>query len=218
MRRFGFIGLGLAASAAVVVDSGWLPLADPEGCGGSTVTVYAAASLTEAIRDIAKAYTERTGIRVALSLASSGTLARQIEAGSPADVFLSANCSWMDFLEDRGRVAAGTRTDMAQNTLVLVAPATVGDPPPRKAPREVLAAHSGYVAVGDFESVPAGAYAKQALTRIGCYETRRGSFVEGADVRRVFRLVAIGEASLGIVFLTYALSSPGVEVVAAFPP
>jgi molybdate transport system substrate-binding protein len=182
--------------------------------------VFAAASTTNAMQKAANAFTRASGIPVAFSFASSGTLAKQIAQGAPADVYLSANVKWMDHLANKGFIVKGSRVALLRNQLVLVAPAasplagfTVG-------PRTDLAAklNGGWLAMGDPRHVPAGIYGKQALVRLGLWPQVRGRAALAASVRAALMLVERGEASLGVVYATDAKISPQVKVVGVFPP
>ena len=183
-----------------------------------TVTVFAAASLKEALDTAAKAFEAATGNKVALSYAASGALARQIEAGAPATLFISADLDWVDYVEKRGLTAPGTRRNLLGNDLVLIAPAasTVSV---RIAPGFDLAAalHGGRLALANPDAVPAGKYAKAALTKLGAWQGVEGRIAPAENVRAALVLVARGEAPLGIVYRTDAMADKGVRVVAAFP-
>ena len=177
-----------------------LPLrADP-------VTVFAAASLKPVLDEVlAEAPVETTAV-----FAGSSALARQIEAGAPADIFLSANPGWMDHLEAAGRIDAATRRDIARNRLVLVgAPGS-----PKVAPDDLAGKR---IATALTASVPAGLYARDALTGLGLWEELRPSLVEAQDVRAALRLAVIGAVSYAIVYASDAPTEPGVEVLFVFP-
>lgn len=186
-----------------------------------TVVVFAAASLTEAADEIAVRAGTATGIRVRTSVAASSTLAAQIAAGAPADVFLSADAAWMDDLAARGLVARDTRRDPITNRLVLVArsdaPVPPGDPLARAALLEALGPH-GRLAVGDPDHVPAGHYAQAALEHLGLWAALAPRLARAQDVRAALVLVERGEAPLGVVYATDAAISDAVRVVATFPP
>lgn len=179
------------------------------------VTVFAAASLGDVVTELATLWTARGNAPLRLSTAASSTLARQIEYGAPADLFLSANLAWMDRLEEAGLVQAASRRVIARNRLVLVAPAdadTEGDA------ATVLAAlpPEARIAMGDPEHVPAGLYGAAALTSLG-QEARLDRAARASDVRGALALVARGEAPLGIVYATDARLTARVRVVAEFP-
>lgn len=181
------------------------------------VLVFAAASTTDALNSIIAAYAKSGGAAKA-SYGSSSTLARQIVNGAPADIFISADQKWMDYIAERKKIAAGTRRDLLRNTLVLIAPAT-SEPTIRIAPGFALAAAlgNGLVAVGDPDHVPAGIYAKQALTHLGVWDTIASKTARTQDVRAALALVERGETPFGIVYSTDAKASGKVRVVDTFP-
>jgi len=182
------------------------------------LTVYAAASLADALDEVGAAYTKATGRTVRYSYAASSSLARQIEAGAPADVYVSADEEWMDYLEQHRLIAAGTRHDLLGNRLVLIAAA---DNPVRLkiAPGFALAAAlgDGRLATGDPDSVPVGRYARAALSNLGVWNTVENRLVRAENVRSALHFVALGEAPLGIVYDTDARVEPRVRVVDVFP-
>jgi molybdate transport system substrate-binding protein len=192
--------------------------ASSRGDGAKPLTVYAAASLTDALGEIAAAYTQARGRPVRLSFAATSVLARQIEAGAQADAFVSADRAWLDYLEQRGRLVPGTRTNVAGNALVLIAPA---DSPVSLAigpgVRLRAALGDGRLALADPESVPAGRYARAALETFGAWPQVASRVAAADDVRRALAFVARGEAPLGIVYATDAMREPRVRVVARFP-
>ena len=173
------------------------------------ITVFAASSMTGAIKEIGACFTENTGETVRFNFASSGTLARQIEAGAPADVFISANIKWMDHLEQKSAIRKDTRINMAANSLVLIAP---------KGSSLAFDGHiQGRVAVGEFNSVPAGIYAKEALEHMDWLDALRPNLVMGANARTSLIYVERGEAAAGIVYATDARASDKVVVIGTFP-
>ena len=180
--------------------------------------VFAAASLTDVLQEVIAAFEAETGYRVVPSFAASSTLAQQIVSGAPANVFLSANERWMDYVEDAGLIRTGTRTDLLANRLVLIAPAgnagaegfgTLAD----------LPAHlgDGRLTLGDPDHVPAGLYARQTLEDLGLWPALEGRLAPTADVRRALFLVERSEAPFGIVYATDADASDLVETVAVLP-
>ena len=180
--------------------------------------VFAAASLQGTIDTIARRFERAGGARVAVSFAASSALARQIEQGAGADVYLSASPRWMDLLERERWLRPGTRGNLLGNRLVLVAPAAH----PARVPiytRFPLARllGDGRLAMGDPSHVPAGLYAKAALETLGVWRTVASRVAGTADVRRALALVARGEAPYGIVYATDAKAEPRVAVVGAFP-
>ena len=173
------------------------------------ISVFAAASTTDAMKEIAAAYRTGGGEKVWFNFASTGTLARQIGAGAPADVFVSANAKWMDWLEARAAIQTDSRFNFAANALVLVAPSG-----------SKLAFDGkidGRVAVGDFKSVPAGMYAEEALKAMGWLDHLHPKLVMASNVRTALLYVERGEAAAGIVYATDAMASGRVEVVGTFP-
>jgi molybdate transport system substrate-binding protein len=176
--------------------------------------VLAAASLQESMNAAADAWAARGHARPVLSFAASSALARQVAAGAPADLFVSADEEWMDDLQRRGLLAAGTRADLLGNRLVIVAPA--GTPPARPYD-ELRALGSTRVAIADPGSVPAGRYARAALQRIGRWDAVRPNAVRAENVRAALLLVERGAAPRGIVYATDARASRRVRVVAVFP-
>ncbi|MEI7443499.1 MAG: molybdate ABC transporter substrate-binding protein [Burkholderiales bacterium] len=181
--------------------------------------VFAAASLKEALDAAADAWAKRSGRRPVISYAASSALARQIEQGAPADVFVSADEDWMDWAEKRSLLRPGTRVRLLSNRLVLVAPAAGPMPALKLAPGVALAAalgSDGRLAVGDVATVPAGRYAKAALASLGVWPTVSGRLAQTENVRAALTLVARGEAPLGIVYATDARAEPRVRVVDTF--
>lgn len=186
---------------------------------GQGLTVFAAASLTDVLQEAGDDYATETKIPVRFSFGASSALAKQIEAGAPADVFVSADQDWMNYLQARGLVAAGTRADIAGNDLVLVAPARSGQAL-KISPGFALAAAlggSGRLAMGEPASVPAGKYAQEALVRLGVWPSVERRIVAADSVRTALNFVARGEVPLGIVYATDARVEPGVRVVDVFP-
>ena len=185
-----------------------------------TITVFAAASLTNAMTAAARSYEDQTGDHIQMSFASSSTLARQIAAGAPADIFISANQKWMDWLSDQDMIAPGTRHDVVANSLVLIAPtdspvetvSLTGDPG-----LVALLGTDDRIAVGDPDHVPAGIYAKQALSKLGQWNELSPRLARADNVRAALALVERGEAPFGIVYGTDAAIAQDVKIVATFP-
>ncbi|MBE3639993.1 molybdate ABC transporter substrate-binding protein [Mangrovicoccus algicola] len=180
-----------------------------------TVTVFAAASLKDAMDRIAPAFHEATGHDLAVSLAGSSALARQIEAGAPADVFISANETWMDHLDDAGLIAADTRFDLAGNALVMAGPD--GAAPVVLDDTLTATLGEGKLAMALVDAVPAGIYGKAALSSLGLWDAVAPQVAQADNVRAALALVAMGAAPLGIVYATDAAAEPRVDVVATFP-
>ncbi len=184
----------------------------------AAVTVFAAASLTNAVQDLGDGFSKSSGVPVKLSFAASSALARQIESGAPADVFFSADLDWMDYLAAHGLIRPDTRRDVIGNRLVLIAPAssllklTI-------APHFGLAAAlgKGRLATGDPDSVPVGRYARSALMSLDVWSQVADRLIRADNVRAALAYVASGEAPLGIVYETDALLEKNVRTVDVFP-
>lgn len=191
-----------------------LLLALVPGAAAADVTVFAAASLGEAMTAAAASFEARTGTPVRVSAAASSSLARQIEHGAPADVFVSADAAWMDHLEAAGLIAPGTRRTVAGNALVLIGPAGAAPLEPGG-----IAARlgDGRLAVALVDAVPAGRYARAALERAGAWEAVAPRLAQTDNVRAALALVALGETPLGIVYATDAAAESRVDVLATFP-
>jgi molybdate transport system substrate-binding protein len=187
--------------------------------GDQPVTVFAAASLTDAMKDVDAAWQKAGHKPLVLSFAASSTLARQIENGAPANIFASADEKWMDYLAGKNLIAADTRKDLLGNDLVLVVPAnkpahvTIGP----GFDLAKLLGPAGRLAVGDPAHVPAGIYAAQALRKLGLWDSVQGRLASADDVRSALLLVERGEAPAGIVYGTDAAVSKGVMVAGTFP-
>jgi molybdate transport system substrate-binding protein len=180
--------------------------------------VFAAASLQESLNAVADAWAAKHHERPTLSFAASSALARQIDAGAPADLFISADEPWMDDVQKNGLVAPGTRVSFLANTLVLVAPAggtgTMAIKPGFPLAR---ALGDGKLAMADPDSVPAGKYGKAALTALGVWPQVEAKVVRGDSVRAALAFVERGEAPYGIVYATDAFASKRVRVAGVFP-
>jgi molybdate transport system substrate-binding protein len=184
------------------------------------ITVFAAASMKNALDDINAAYTAKTGVKVTVSYAASSALAKQIEQGAPADVFISADIDWMDYAIGKKNINVPTRMNLLGNTIVLIAPKDFKIEKVNIAQGFDLAklAGDGKIATGDVKSVPVGKYAKAALEKLGSWQSAESKFAMAESVRAALTLVARGEAALGIVYSTDAKVEPGVKVVGTFPP
>lgn len=194
-------------------------LARPARAQRRDLLVFAAASLKTALDAADAPFQRDSGTRIAVSFAASSALAKQIEAGAPADLFISADRDWMDYLAERGLIRPGTRSDLVGNRLVLIAPRdstlelTIGPGFPLAA---ALGA-DGRLAMGDPAAVPAGLYGKAALEKLGVWGTVAARVAPAANVRAALALVSRGETPLGIVYRTDAAADPGVRIVAFFP-
>lgn len=180
--------------------------------------VLAAASLQEALTAAADAYAAQGHPRPVISFAASSVLARQIDAGAPADLFISADADWMDYLATRRLIVTATRASFLTNTLVLVAPASKPFTIAITPGLALLAALAdGRLALADPASVPAGKYAEAALTNLGIWATIEPRVVRAENVRSALQFVARGEAAAGIVYATDARASRDVMVAGVFP-
>lgn len=183
-----------------------------------SITVFAAASLTNALEEVSKGFTEAGGAPVKLSFAASSVLARQIESGAQADVFVSADLEWMDYLEQRKLIQTASRKNLLGNRLVLIAPAASTTTLKLTPGVNLLAAlGDGRLATGEVETVPAGRYAKAALTQLGVWDSIAPRIAGAENVRAALAFVARGEAPLGIVYATDARAEPRVRIVDVFP-
>jgi len=183
------------------------------------LTAFAAASMKNAIDDIDAAYAAKTGVKVTASYAASSALAKQIEQGAPADIFISADTDWMDYAAARKTINESTRVNLLGNSLVLIAPKDA------KADKVAIGqgfdlaklAGTGRIATGDVSAVPVGKYAKAALEKLGAWQAAEPKFAMAESVRAALTLVARGEAPLGIVYATDAQVEPGVKIIGTFP-
>jgi molybdate transport system substrate-binding protein len=194
-------------------------LFSPASAEERALTVFAAASMKNALDDVDAAFTGRTGIKVTASYAASSLLARQIDQGAPADIFLSADTDWMDYATRQKTIKTETRTNLLGNSLVLIAPRDASVDKVTIAPGFDLAklAGQGRIATGDVSSVPVGKYARAALEKLGAWDAAAPKFAMAESVRAALTLVARGEAALGIVYATDARIEPQVKIVGTFP-
>ena len=201
------LGMGLASplTAALAQDK--------------TITVFAAASMKNALDDVDTAFTKNTGIKVVASYAASSALIKQIENGAPADVFVSADLDWMDYGAQHKLIKDDTRVNLLGNRLVLIAPKDSKIGNVTIAPGFDLAklAGDGRIVTADVRAVPVGKYAKAALEKLGAWAAAEPKFAMTENVRAALTLVARGEAPLGIVYETDAKVEPNVKIVGAFP-
>jgi len=203
------------ALLCLTVQSASLPAADAKQ---TQILVFAAASLTDALGEIGAAYEKISPVQVKMSFDASSNMARQIEAGAPADVFFSADAQWMDYLQSRNLIQPSTRQNVVGNRLVLIAPAA-SQIKLRIAPHFPLAAAlgNGRLATGDPDSVPVGRYARSALSALGIWDELAARLVRAENVRAALMYVGRGEAPLGIVYASDALVDKDVRVVDTFP-
>ena len=212
MNRRAWLGLAMAAALPALVPV--------RARAGGPLVVFAAASLKNALDEVAADWSKRTGRpSPRISYAASSTLARQIEQGAPADLFLSADLDWMDYAQSRNLVRADSRFDLLGNRLVLIVPrdSAVTSLPITGADLSRALA-GGRLSTANVESVPAGKYGKAALERLGAWNAVRNRIAQAESVRAALLLVSRGEAPLGLVYATDAAADPAVRVVASFPP
>ena len=215
MHRLARFFAGFLAAVAVLCGVALSPALAQD----KRLVVFAAASMKNALDDIDAAFTARTGVKVAASYAASSTLAKQIEQGAPADIFLSADTDWMDYATARKDINEPTRINLLGNSIVLIAPMDSKIDNVTIAPGFDLAklAGDGRIATGDVKSVPVGKYAQAALEKLGAWQAAEPKFAMAESVRAALTLVARGEAALGIVYSTDARVEPGVRIVGTFP-
>src|SRR4051794_8180326 len=208
---------GIAGLSVLVGGIVAMPIQAHAAEGG--VLVFAAASLKNALDDVIAAYGQDSGTKVTASYAASSALAKQIEQGAPAQLFISADLDWMDYLEQRHLIVDATRKNLLGNSLVLVAGRDSKQSEVAIGQGFALAAllGDGRLALGDVKSVPAGKYAKAALDKLGAWGGVAGKLAQSENVRAALALVAHGEAPLGIVYKTDAASDPSVRIVGTFP-
>ena len=178
------------------------------------ITIFAAASLKTALDEIAAKWQESHDDKVVISYAGSSKLAQQIQAGAPADIFISASTDWMDEVQKSGDIDEATRTDILGNTLVLVG---TGKPASAEVTELPALLGDGKLAMALVNSVPAGQYGKQSLEKLGLWSKVEPQVAQADNVRAALMLVATGEAPLGIVYGSDAVAEPGVGVVGTFP-
>lgn len=181
------------------------------------VRVFAAASLTNVLNDLAAQWQAQGHELPSLAYAASSVLAKQIEAGAPVDLYASADLLWMSYLAQRGKLVAGSQADLLGNELVLVAPKGSGLKAELKAGFDLAAAFDGKLCTADTATVPAGIYAKQGLEALGLWRALQGRIVGADDVRTALAFVERGECAAGIVYATDAAIGRKVELVARFP-
>jgi molybdate transport system substrate-binding protein len=185
---------------------------------GADVTVFAAASLKNALDNVSAAWTAEADKTATISYAASSALARQIEEGAPADVFISADLDWMDYLAERDLIDKGTAVELLGNRLVLIAPAD------STAATEIGAGFDlasllgdGRLAIANVDAVPAGKYGKASLESLGVWDSVADRLAQAENVRAALALVSTGEAPLGIVYQTDAAADHTVRIIGTFP-
>lgn len=210
MGRRGFVGLFLAASLMSGCGA-------PAGQTEKAPVVFAAASLQEVLGDVSETWVRRGHPAPVISFAGSPSLARQIEAGAGADLFISADEAWMDTLQDQGRVVVPSRAILARNRLVLVAATPATSLNLRDETAFDAALGEGRLAIADPETVPAGRYGKAVLKSLNLWSSAEGRLAPTENVRAALALVERGAAPLGVVYATDARASKKADVVAVLP-
>ena len=210
MKRRGVLGLAVAAAVA--------PMTAARAQAGGLV-ILAAASLKNALDEIAAAWAKDTGKTMPkISYAASSALAKQMEQGAPADLFLSADLDWMDYVEKKDLIRKDTRFNLLGNKIVLIAPKDSTAKIEVKQGFDLAKAlGGGKLAMGNVDAVPAGKYGKAALEKIGAWAGVKDQIAQADNVRAALLLVARGEAPLGIVYSTDAAAEPNVKIVGTFP-
>jgi molybdate transport system substrate-binding protein len=209
-------------AAAVALLNGWsLPQpaqAQAQARESGSLVVFAAASLKNALDAINAQWQKETGKSAKISYAASSALAKQIEQGAPAQMFISADLDWMDYVEKKGQIKPETRSNLLGNRLVLIAPKGKAAPIAIKPGLDLAKVlGDGRLAIANVDSVPAGKYGKAALEKLGVWASVSGRLAQAENVRAALLLVSRGEAPAGIVYQTDAASDPGVAIVGIFP-
>jgi molybdate transport system substrate-binding protein len=206
--------LALLVAAGLASTAGALPAA----AQGKDVVVFAAASLKNALDDIAGQWQRETGKKVVISYAASNTLIKQIEQGAPADIFISADLDWMDYGQQKDLIKPDSRSNLLGNRLVLIAPKD-SSVSANIQPGFDLAAllKGGRLAMGNVDAVPAGKYGKASLEKLGVWDSVKDKIAQAESVRAALLFVSRGEAPLGIVYQTDATADPSVKIVGTFP-
>jgi molybdate transport system substrate-binding protein len=218
MRIRGRNRLGLTPGVvAAVLLATVLPLTPAQAQGGDVV-VFAAASLKNALDAVNAQWQKDSGKKASISYAASSALAKQIEQGAPAQMFISADLRWMDYLAQKNLIKPDTRSNLLGNRIVLIAPkdkAQTVDIKPGLDLAKLLG--EGRLSVANVEAVPAGRYAKAALEKLGVWASVSGKLAQAENVRAALFLVSRGEAPLGIVYQTDAAADPNVKIAGRFP-
>lgn len=213
---FGF--KSLAFVGVIAAGLVWGGSAAPARAEDKPITIFAAASLKNALDEASGTWVAEGHAKPVISYAASGPLAKQIEAGAPADLFISADLDWMDYVQKKNLIDPASRVTLLGNKLVLVAPKDAKSTLDLK-PGADLAGFlaGGRLAVGQPQSVPAGKYGQVALENLGIWDTVKDKLAQADSVRAALFLVARGEAAAGIVYQTDAAAEPGVKIIATFP-
>jgi molybdate transport system substrate-binding protein len=212
MRRTRRFWISFVVGAALASAIG------PAAAQSRDVLVFAAASLKNALDEIAGKWQADTGKKVAVSYAASNNLIKQIEQGAPADIFISADLDWMDYGQQKNLIKPDTRGNLLGNRIVLIAPKDSAVSLKVEQGFELASAlKGGRLAMGNVDAVPAGKYGKAALEKLGAWEGVKDKIAQAESVRAALLLVSRGEAPLGVVYQTDAASDKGVKIIGAFP-
>ncbi len=214
LKRRAILGMAMASAIGLAAGAG-PALAQPRD-----LVIFAAASLKNALDDATVAWVRETGKPAPkISYAASSALAKQLEAGAPADLFLSADLDWMDYAAGKGLIRPDTRVTLLANRIALIAPADSTATIVMGPDLDLNAAlGSGRLAMANVDSVPAGKYGKAALKKLGAWDKVKDKVAQADNVRAALLLVSRGEAPLGIVYTTDAAADPKVKILATFPP
>jgi molybdate transport system substrate-binding protein len=206
--------LGLAAAVLLT----WGPPQAPARAQGGDVVVFAAASLKNALDAVNAQWQKETGKKVVVSYAASSALAKQIEQGAPAQMFISADLDWMDYVAQKNLIKPDTRSNLLGNRIVLIAPKDKAQDIEIKAGFDLAKVlGDGRLAMANVDSVPAGKYGKAALEKLGVWGSVADKVAQAENVRAALLLVSRGEAPAGIVYQTDAAADPNVKIIGAFP-
>jgi molybdate transport system substrate-binding protein len=216
MKRRLLLGATLSAFAVTFA----IPFSAPVKAQEQSIIVFAAASLKNALDEIAAEWTKANKTEVKISYAASSALAKQIENGAPADIFISADLDWMDYVEKKNLLKQGTRVSLLGNTLVLIASNDAKVKQVKIAPNFDLAKLLGdkRLAMAAIATVPAGKYGKTALEKLGVWKSVEGKIAEAENVRAALAFVSRGEAPYGIVYRTDAIAEKNIAIAGTFPP
>ena len=219
MHLFSRFLLAATLAFAPLVSAAHAKDAKLAAADAKTITVFAAASMKNALDEVDAAYTAKSGVKIVASYAASSVLAKQLEQAAPADVFVSADTAWMDYAIQKKAINEPTRVNLLGNKIVLIAPkdSKIDKVEIKQGFDLAKLAGNGRITTGDVTSVPVGKYAKAALEKLGAWDAAQPKFAMADNVRAALALVSRGEAVLGIVYETDAKVDPGVKIVGAFP-
>ena len=210
--------LGRVAGLAAIASLAWGSVQSPARAQGGDVVIFAAASLKNALDAINAEWQKETGKKAVISYAASSALAKQIEQGAPAQVFISADLDWMDYLAGKNLIKADTRSNLLGNRIVLIAPKDKAQPVEIKPGFDLAKVlGDGRLSMANIDSVPAGKYGKAALEKLGVWGSVADKVAQAENVRAALLLVSRGETPAGIVYQTDAAADPNVKIIGTFP-